>query len=171
MACLSLLPNRACVAFGHITPNRLECWPPSNKVSPPIWTLAAGSGAWVSLQLDFTPSHLILLRLSRSVNGAASVLRLVSVFTCRPTPSVHPFVIVFVCLLVSTDSSLRYHLPCACRMSLQITAAVPRCVRRPKSRQSPTALVPNPPPLGALVQHERLGWSTRSALPMVAETR
>jgi len=150
----------------HSQPTRsLECWPSSNKVSPSNnWSILPLSTAQptgehgppsVFRPYFFSPFY------SRSLNGAASVLGLVSVFTAisRLTSSHHPFsciLIVFICLLCHQT---RHYLPTTTYVHAEVFAfaAAARCLHHHsfhdnRNRNSATATataprsnIPNPP--------------------------
>jgi hypothetical protein len=110
----------------HTPSYPLECWPSSNKVSPryghsPLST-AQLLGSMDLPQFDFTSFFFFP---SRSLNGAASALGLVSVFIAIPTPlfSYSPscILIVFICFLRHQFATITYHPPsCACRSLLHL---------------------------------------------------
>jgi hypothetical protein len=97
-----LHPRSSRLRRNHPPLYSLECWPSSYKVSPSIMNILRCRrlnhwGAWISPQFDLLllfPSSL----LSRSLNGAASVLGLVSVFNAIFS-SLRALLIVFICLL------------------------------------------------------------------------
>ena len=110
----------------------LECWPSSNKVSlSNNWTILPLSTAQPTGEHG-SPSvfDLTFFHLSRSLNGAALVLGLVSVFTA--ISSRHPLsciLIVFICLLCHQSATTYLLPPRACR-SL--------CIRHRCSLSSPS---------------------------------
>jgi hypothetical protein len=71
--------------------DRLECWPSSHEVSPPIWTFSAVDGSITREHGSPSVRLYLFLPKSRSLNGAASALGLVSVFRYHPTlpPCIH----------------------------------------------------------------------------------